>query len=76
MAQHGHDQAHYDDNGHDRGDGHGHDHGHARDHAAEERMNHEILADREWMFDAFIRFSAWNVVLIFAILALLALTQT
>ncbi|HET7410499.1 MAG TPA: hypothetical protein VFJ13_09890 [Paracoccaceae bacterium] len=54
-----------------------HAHGHDDAHADEvERQNREILADREWMFDMFVRFSGWNVVLIVAIVALLALTQT
>ena len=40
------------------------------------QVEREITADREWMFDKFISWTAWNVVLIFVILALLALTQT
>ena len=40
------------------------------------RLDHEILADRERVFATFVRWSAWNVVLIFLILAFLAITQT
>ena len=56
---------------------HGHDDAHHDAHGHDdEQMSRGILADREWIFDAFVRFSAWNVVIIFIILALLALTQT
>lgn len=56
---------------------HGHDDAHDDAHAhGDERVNRELLADREWIFDAFVRFSAWNVLIIFIILALLALTNT
>lgn len=41
-----------------------------------DRLSAEILADREWMFAAFIRWSAWTVIFILLILAFLALTQT
>ena len=41
-----------------------------------DRLSAEILSDREWMFSAFIRWSAIAVFHIFVILAFLALTQT
>ena len=41
-----------------------------------DKLSAEILEDREWMFSAFIRWTAWNLVLIFLILIFLALTQT
>jgi hypothetical protein len=43
---------------------------------ADDRQSAEIVADREWMFAAFVRWSAWTVLLIIAILLFLALTQT
>jgi hypothetical protein len=43
---------------------------------AHDKLSAEILADREWMFGKFVQWSAWNVILIFLILAFLALTQT
>jgi hypothetical protein len=64
---------------HDRHhDTHGGAHAHGDAHLPydEARVESELTADREGMFHGFIRFTAWNVVLIFAILALLALTQT
>jgi hypothetical protein len=53
-----------------------HAHGDAHPPYDDAELNRELTADREAMFHGFIRFTAWNVVLIFAILALLALTQT
>lgn len=41
-----------------------------------DKLRLEVLDDREWMFAAFIRWTAWALVLIFLILAFLALTQT
>lgn len=65
MAQHDHDHAHA---------------GHAHDHVGppydEERLNAEILSDREWMFGKFISFTGWNIALIALILIILAFTQT
>lgn len=67
MAQHDHDD-----------DAHAH-HG-AHDHAHlpydEAKVESEITVDRERMFDMFIKITAWHVVGIFFVLALLALTQT
>ena len=68
MAQHEHDD--------DDADMHNAAHDHAQLPYDEAQVGREILADREWVFDKFVSFSAWNLVLIFAILALLALTQT
>ena len=39
-------------------------------------LRHALLAEREWMFATFVRWSAWTVILIFLVLAFLALTQT
>lgn len=50
----------------------GHD-THAQDLA---RLNGELLADRERMFGGFMRVAAWNALLIFLVVAFLALTQT
>ncbi len=65
---------------HDHDDDDTHAHHAAHDHAQlpydEAQVTREITADREWIFEKFISFSAWNLVLIFAILAFLALTQT
>jgi hypothetical protein len=41
-----------------------------------DKLGHALLADREWIFAAFIRLSAWTLVLTFLVLAFLALTQT
>lgn len=41
-----------------------------------ERMNREILEDRERVFTWFIRIGAWSFGLAFLILVILALTQT
>jgi hypothetical protein len=41
-----------------------------------DQLGQAILADRERIFAAFIRWSAWTVVLSMLILAFLALTQT
>src|SRR5690625_4750241 len=41
-----------------------------------ERMNREILEDRERVFTWFIRIGAWGFALAFLILVILALTQT
>ena len=41
-----------------------------------DKLSAEILADREWMFAAFVRWSGIAVFHILVILALLALTQT
>lgn len=68
MAQHDHD----DDNAHDHRTAHGH--GHLP--YDEAQVETEITADREHVFDMFIKITAWHVVGIFVILALLALTQT
>jgi hypothetical protein len=48
---------------------------HAQDQT-HDRIDAEILADREWVFATFVRWSAWTLVLVFLILAFLALTQT
>ncbi len=40
------------------------------------RLGHALLEDREWVFASFMRWSAWTVLLIFIILAFLAITQT
>lgn len=67
---------------HDAGDHHhdhhGDDHAHGHAHVPYDlaQVEHEITADRQWMFDKFIQWTGWNLVLIFLILALLALTQT
>lgn len=64
------DHAHDDGYAHDRA----HDHAHLPYDMAE--VERELTADRQWMFDKFIQWTAWNVVLIVIVLALLALTQT
>jgi hypothetical protein len=63
--------------------GHEHEHGlYSGEHPAHaqeqthDRLGAEILADREWMFGAFVRWSAIAVFHIIVILAFLALTQT
>ena len=48
---------------------------HAQDQT-HDKLGAEILADREWMFGTFVRWSAWTLILVFLILAFLALTQT
>ena len=72
-AAHVHAHAH-DDHVH----GHGHDDGHGHAHVPYDQVQveREITADRQWMFDKFIQWTGWNLVVIFIILALLALTQT
>jgi hypothetical protein len=53
-------------------------HAHGDEHLPydEARVESDLTADREGMFHTFIRISAWHVVGIFLVLALLALTQT
>ena len=66
-------------NEHERESGHGLYSGEHPAHAQEQvhdKLSAEILADRESMFATFVRWSAWNVIFIFLILAFLALTQT
>jgi hypothetical protein len=48
---------------------------HAQDET-HDKLDAEILADREWIFAKFVQWSAWNVIFILVILAFLALTQT
>jgi hypothetical protein len=48
---------------------------HAQDET-HDRLNAELLADRERVFATFVRWSGWNLILILMILAFLALTQT
>ena len=53
-------------------------HAHGDEHLPydEARVEGELTADRQRMFDMFVRITAWHVVGIFLVLALLALTQT
>lgn len=41
-----------------------------------DKLGHALLEDREWIFEAFLRWSSWTVLLILIILAFLAITQT
>ena len=79
MAQH--EERPYGERHDAHGDHHAHEHAHGHDthgHVPYDlaQVEHEITADRQWMFHKFNQLSFWVVLHIFVILALLALTQT
>ena len=51
-------------------------HAHHGHHAVDERLNAELVADRERIFHNFIRITFWHVVGIAIVLMILAATQT